>query len=48
VKISADAITAVAKEENQIRARSKVLRGKYFPSKSSWFPLDLKLVPYIF
>ena len=23
-------------------------RGKYFPSKSSWFPLDLKLVPYIF
>ena len=23
-------------------------RGKYFPSKSSWFPHGLKLVPYIF
>jgi hypothetical protein len=21
-------------------------RGKYFSSKSSWFPLDLKVVPY--
>ena len=23
-------------------------RGKYFPSNSSWFPQDLKVVPYFF
>ena len=23
-------------------------RGKYFPSNSSWFPRDLKVVPYFF
>ena len=26
----------------------KMDRGKYFPWKSSWFPLDLKLVPHFF
>ena len=27
---------------------SIALRGKYFPSNSSWFPRDLKVVPYFF
>ena len=31
-----------------IVSKSRSVRGKYFPSNSSWFPRDLKVVPYFF
>ena len=41
------------KRTHEMIAKSKpmkfdLIRGKYFPSNSSWFPRDLKVVPYFF
>ena len=39
-------ITKMEKVFNQNHITT--FRGKYFPSNSSWFPRDLKVVPYFF
>ena len=44
VKFSVYIVTSALK--SWIKEKSR--RGKYFPSNSSWFPRDLKVVPYFF